>query len=85
MTRARGWILLTIVCVLAGAISGCGSVDPVGDAAAATAKASGARMAMRVVFSGGDGIPQDASMTATGVVDLSARRMRVNFDIGGLG
>ena len=63
--------LLAVLALAAGALSGCGAAgtpDPVAEAAAATAKAGGARVEMKMSFEV-PGRPGNLEMTATGVTD----------------
>jgi hypothetical protein len=77
--------LATLLCLTPAAIvvTGCGSdaPDPIAEAAAATRKSDGAKVAMEVAFEGA-GAPGGLNMKADGVADIRAGEMQMELDMG---
>ncbi len=82
--------LLVCLCMAAATLAACGAADkvraaadPVEEAAAATAKAGGAKVEMRIGIDA-PGAPSGLAMTATGVIDIGSGEMQMTMDMGGL-
>ena len=82
--------LLAMLSLAGAVLSGCGAADkvraaadPVEEAVAATAKAGGARVAMRVGIDAPEA-PKGAAFTADGILDIARGEMQMTIDMSSL-
>lgn len=88
--RLTALSLLAVLSLAGAALSGCGAADkvrvaadPVEEAVAATAKAGGAKVAMRVGIDA-PGAPKGAAFTANGLLDIARGEMQMTVDMSSL-